>query len=208
MADRSVNGGFSLSSASQLRLLDAAEGCFARAGFHGASISIIAGKLGVSKATVMHHFPKKSSLYAAVLSNVADSMAASVGPALASSGKPDAMVMLLDALMSWALDNPDHCHIMLREMMDNANRIEGTRRVHLAPLLEQMFTLIRTAQGDGYVVNEDPVLIIEIILGVICYHVIGAPTRTRLFSTELAEAYDARFAEHARDLIWRMLRSN
>ena len=53
------------------RLLDAAEHLIARYGYEGASLRDIGARVGVSNATVLHHFGSKLELYRAVLDRFA-----------------------------------------------------------------------------------------------------------------------------------------
>ncbi|GHS86179.1 hypothetical protein AGMMS50218_05610 [Actinomycetota bacterium] len=50
-------------------ILESASALFARAGFHGTSLQEIAELTGVSKSTMLHYFPTKTDLLAAVLSH-------------------------------------------------------------------------------------------------------------------------------------------
>ena len=51
------------------RILSAAEALFAEHGFEAVSMHAIAGRAGVSKANIFHHFTSKRELYLAVLRN-------------------------------------------------------------------------------------------------------------------------------------------
>ena len=50
-------------AATQARILDAAIALFAERGYDGASITVIAARAGVSRATVFWHFNDKASLF-------------------------------------------------------------------------------------------------------------------------------------------------
>ena len=50
-----------------IRILNSAETCFARKGFHGTSLSSIAAHAGVSKALILYHFESKDRLLFEVL---------------------------------------------------------------------------------------------------------------------------------------------
>ena len=49
------------------KLIDIAETLFAEKGFYGTSIRDLAEGLGIAKSSLLHHFPTKEKLYAAVL---------------------------------------------------------------------------------------------------------------------------------------------
>lgn len=52
--------------AKRRQILDAAESCFARKGFHGTSTNEICAAAGMSPGNLFHYFPNKSSLIAAI----------------------------------------------------------------------------------------------------------------------------------------------
>jgi AcrR family transcriptional regulator len=53
-------------------ILDAAAALFARRGFAKTSVQDVAAAVGLSKAGLLHHFPSKDVLYAAVLAHAED----------------------------------------------------------------------------------------------------------------------------------------
>ncbi|HEX9844468.1 MAG TPA: TetR/AcrR family transcriptional regulator, partial [bacterium] len=56
------------------RIVEAAGSLFAQRGFYGASIGVLAGGLGVAKASVMHHFKSKDALYDEVMARSAETL--------------------------------------------------------------------------------------------------------------------------------------
>ncbi len=54
------------SEAMRLRVCEAAVDCLARQGFHGASISKVAKRAGVSQGALQHHYPTRDALIAAL----------------------------------------------------------------------------------------------------------------------------------------------
>ncbi|MFN0024926.1 MAG: TetR/AcrR family transcriptional regulator [Parvularculaceae bacterium] len=54
------------SEAMRLRVCEAAVECLARQGFHGASISKVAKRAGVSQGALQHHYPTRDALIAAL----------------------------------------------------------------------------------------------------------------------------------------------
>ncbi|MEY4255511.1 MAG: hypothetical protein RLZZ141_738 [Pseudomonadota bacterium] len=68
------------------RLLDAAEGLFARVGLRSATMEAIASASSVSKATLYAYFPDKMAVFAAVASRLASDMQSGVIRALEEKG--------------------------------------------------------------------------------------------------------------------------
>jgi AcrR family transcriptional regulator len=64
---RKPRGEYAKTSAKRTAILDAALEVFAESGYRSGSLRDIAGKVGMSEAGLLHHFPNKSALLAAVL---------------------------------------------------------------------------------------------------------------------------------------------
>ncbi len=55
-------------------ILEEAAALFAKAGYAGTSISMIANAVGVSKAALFHHYKDKSEIYASIVTSVLEDM--------------------------------------------------------------------------------------------------------------------------------------
>ena len=64
---RKPRGEYRKTSAKRTAILDAALEVFAESGYRSGSLRDVAGKVGMSEAGLLHHFPNKSALLAAVL---------------------------------------------------------------------------------------------------------------------------------------------
>ena len=64
---RKPRGEYAKTSAKRTAILDAALEVFAESGYRSGSLRDVAGKVGMSEAGLLHHFPNKSALLAAVL---------------------------------------------------------------------------------------------------------------------------------------------
>lgn len=64
---RKPRGEYAKTSAKRTAILDAALEVFAESGYRSGSLRDVAGKVGMSEAGLLHHFPSKSALLAAVL---------------------------------------------------------------------------------------------------------------------------------------------
>src|SRR5262245_15663860 len=109
------------------RILASAERVFADHGLAGASISRLAAEAGLAKASLLHHFPSKRTLYAAVLEALAESVLAS----LEGAGSLGQALLALDG---WLVRRPTAARILLRELVDNPARAATARRWPLAPV--------------------------------------------------------------------------
>jgi TetR/AcrR family transcriptional regulator len=100
-------------------ILDAAMALFASDGFDAVSIADIAGKAGVCKANVFHHFSSKDDLYLAVMKE-ASAAHADYAEELyrMSCSSVDKVRMLIEFEIRNQLDNRQSTRLMMREIAD------------------------------------------------------------------------------------------
>jgi AcrR family transcriptional regulator len=58
--------------ATRLRLLEAAVACLAERGWAGSTVTVVAGRAGVSRGAAQHHFPTREDLFTAAVEYVAE----------------------------------------------------------------------------------------------------------------------------------------
>jgi AcrR family transcriptional regulator len=133
------------------RLLDAAEHLIAHHGYEGASLRDIGLRVGVSNATLLHHFGSKLALYRAVLDRFAIALRGLVDSVAAdpSEDAPAALVRFLDRFTAWTRENRSYCQIAFREFMDRV-ALESHVDVHLeAGIIARLAEIVRRGQSDG-----------------------------------------------------------
>lgn len=185
------------------RLVQSATALFAEKGFYGASIRDIAVALGVAKATVLHHFPDKATLYATVLEGVAAEL--DTVWAAATEGLPPASRLraLVRAYLRWSLDREDASRLVLREILDNGARTGEAGRWYLADFVNRAAALLRDAQRQGAVHAGSPVVLLEILFSLATYHSAAAPTRRRMIGDVAAVQADRSYLGEAEAAISR-----
>ncbi|MEM6992309.1 MAG: TetR/AcrR family transcriptional regulator [Myxococcota bacterium] len=168
------------------QILDAAETLFADGGFHGTSVRDVAGRLSIPTASLLHHFPRKESLYGAVLERIATALGAALAKVVATDAAMSAtqyrerLVRLTRRFWRWTQSNPVHSRLLLRELLDNPARIGDARRLHLAPVVAQFAEFIRAGQDAGAFRGIDPLMFTIHLTGSTSYFVAVLPTLTRL----------------------------
>lgn len=103
-------------------IMDAAERVFAEKGFLGASLRDIVSQVGIAKPSLIHHFPNKERLYAAVLNRIAEGLRPQIEDC---RGQPDpaaALIGLARSINAWSERHPRGYRIVLRDMLDLAHR--------------------------------------------------------------------------------------
>ncbi len=152
------------------RVLNAAERLFAERGFAGASLADICGEVGIAKSSLLHHFPSKKRIYAGVLTRIVGDLEAMLAEARQMKGKPAARFRHMIALhLNWTRRRPDYNQLMLRELLDNADRANQVRHWVLKPVLDELAALIAETQGQDAIGTVDPMLFLFHTVGGIAY---------------------------------------
>jgi AcrR family transcriptional regulator len=159
------------------RLLDVAENLFATNGFAGTSFRDIGSALGIANASITYHFPSKKKIYAAVLSRVADS-ARTVVVGDADDGYPAAEQIrrMVDRVSDWGETNPGYLRLLVREMMENPERLTPDSTPFMADVVNGLRRPIDRARQEGYLRDVDPLMFLLHLIGAISYFSIAAPT--------------------------------
>lgn len=163
------------------QILDAAEGLFAKSGFFGTSVRDVASALDIPTASLLHHFPRKERLYGAVLQRIAVELEDALERATRGPGDyADKLRRLTKRFGQWSLQKPDHCMLLLRELLDNRPRIAEVRTLHLRPVVEKFASFIREGQKAGAFRAIDPVMFVIHLAGSTSYFTAVLPTLGRV----------------------------
>ena len=135
------------------RLLLAAGRLFAEKGFYGASLRDMGRELGMPNASLLYRFPTKGRIYAAVLERAAESLSAVVaGARQARTGDARAeFTALFDGLYDWHREEPHFARLVMRELLDNAERAGQIERWVFADVLRELAARIEAGQASGAV---------------------------------------------------------
>lgn len=166
------------------KLLNQAEILFAERGFYGTSINDVAAELSISKQGLLHHFPSKEKLYAAVLQAAADYLLKELQQGLDNSLPPDEQLQAMATALATANEHTNRVVILLmRELLDNRQRAESAQQWFLKPVLDKLEEVVMLAQQQGNFTQVHPLAFVYQLLGAIQYYAISLPTLKRLYST-------------------------
>jgi len=131
----------------KLDIVNAAEVAFAVYGFDAASVSQIASSAGVSPAAVLHHYGTKRKLYAEVLRRISVSL--ETHPILTTPTGPgeESLHRIVNAILDWILANDLYSRIILREIMENDERVQSAQQMPLRDGMQVIYGAIRIAIG-------------------------------------------------------------
>jgi len=132
------------------RTLRVATRLIAERGFEGTSLQDVADEVGVRKPSLLHHFPSKEALRAAVLEQMLQHWNVALPRILraATSGE-DQFDGVLDELVRFFTDDPDRARLLLREVLDRPREMGAVVRQHMRPWIESVSGYIRKGQERG-----------------------------------------------------------
>jgi len=137
-------------------ILDEAMALFAERGYEGTSMSELAERVGLRKASLFHHFASKEVLYAAVLARLVEEVASAItGSAFLPGTFAERLDTLCDAITSVLGQQPFAARLLIREVMDWGPVV----REHLADKimlsLAASEAFIVAGQAEGSFVQTD-----------------------------------------------------
>ncbi|GAB4519848.1 MAG: hypothetical protein Tsb0020_38430 [Haliangiales bacterium] len=185
----------------RLRFIEAAARQFADKGFYGASISSIAGELGLSKQALLHHFGTKEKLYGEVLQQISDRLLSRVIQSTAGAEVETQLEHLLMSLYDDGIEYGQDMRLLMRELLDNRRRSERASSWYLKPFLDALIALVRRTPGWEQASDAEALAAVYQLLGAIAYFTISQPTLARMFGKHKYGRLEAVFPVRLRALI-------
>jgi AcrR family transcriptional regulator len=99
---------------------------FARRGFAGADLDVIAANAGCSKGTLYNYFKSKGDLFAASVDHVMFGMKEAVGTLDDNQDPIDQLESLVHGFLRHFAKNPQHVELLVQERSDFRDRAEPT----------------------------------------------------------------------------------
>ena len=119
------------------RILDAAEICFARAGFHRTTMQDICKEAGISAGALYLYFDSKEALIAGIVGRDRQEVLSRFA---ALEHEPDMLAGLQNVMRSCIIDRPRHKSVLIVEI-----GAEGTRNAAIARFIADCDTAIRAS---------------------------------------------------------------
>ncbi|KHD09209.1 hypothetical protein PN36_14930 [Candidatus Thiomargarita nelsonii] len=147
---------------------------FAKAGFTGVSMRDIAQAVGISTASLYHHFPDKQTLYLRSIAQAFADKAQGISTVLAKKGTPEQRLTKFIARFTKLMSQDSHFRMLFqRELLDG----DETR---LRLLAEQVFQpqFVNVAKlAKELIPNGDAHLMVISISGLVLFHLETTPLR-------------------------------
>jgi TetR/AcrR family transcriptional regulator len=106
------------------KILEVAEGEFAREGYAGAHLQRIAEQVGVQKTALYYYFPSKAALYTAVLVRMLEAFDSTVRTATEGPGTPsERLERLLTRVNDLLAERRNYSQILIRVFVDRGQQL-------------------------------------------------------------------------------------
>jgi AcrR family transcriptional regulator len=151
-------------------IIGMARSVFAAGGYAGASLSQIATKTGLRKASLYHHFASKELLYLAVVDTLLADISAIFSEALMSEGDfADRLDASAAAVIKYFGDNSDAAQILVREMVDGGPFVEAHGQDAIAQTVEIASQFFALGMDVGQFRKQDPKHLTLSLMGMLLY---------------------------------------
>ena len=158
------------------RLLDVARDAFAELGYAGASMSEIAGRAGIRKSSLFHHFTTKDALYLEAVGATLAPLGLVVVEAASSPGAFDERMDRLGRAVSGYLGgNPQAARLLVREVLDRGPFVAGEGKGAVQVLLETIRAFLEGGMRGGLIPRQDPAHLTLTIIGLHLFYFAGEP---------------------------------
>ena len=142
-----------MDNAEQIRA--AATQLFASVGYEGASLQAIAERVGVTKQTLLYHYPSKEALRRAVLDHVfshfRDRLPQMLEAVTSGHGRFEALTR---ELVNFFEADADRARLLVRELLDNPEGMRKLLTENLRPWLLLVAQYVRQGQA-GHIIYPD-----------------------------------------------------
>ena len=191
------------------QLLVAAKRQIAEKGFYGASLSRVAGEVGLTKQALLYHFKRKEDLYAEVLQDISQRLLRFVRATTRRPEPPERQLEdILLGLYSSSREYPLDTRILVRELLDNQSRAERAKDWYLQPFLAEIVAVLQRIKGFENVPFSAAFCMVYQLLGSIEYFAISTATLRRMYDGETYEHLRDDFPLELRNQIRRLVDSH
>lgn len=155
------------------KILQVAEGEFARYGYAGAHLQSIAEQVGVQKTALYYYFPSKAALYVAVLTCMLEAFDRSVSQAIdAEVGHEEKLDRLLRALNDVLAERHNYSQILIRIFVDRAPVGEESLKLRepVERVVGRVLVFFREGVEAGVFRHLSPRHFFQTVLGSTVFH--------------------------------------
>src|SRR5688500_10083019 len=141
------------------RLFAAAATAFAARGFAGANVDRIAEAAGVNKAMLYYHFKSKAGLYAEILRDMFESVAARLAATAPDSDPAARIRAMVEAIAREAEARPHFPAIWLREIAEGGTHVDKGTMAIIVGILQHVATAVQDGVAAKRFRPANPLLV-------------------------------------------------
>lgn len=170
------------------KFIDTALRLFSDRGFYGASLADVAAELGLTKQSILYHFKTKEALYGAVLADVAQRFDTIIDEVLQQDQRGEKKLhVFLERLFEHARLAPYDGRLIARELLDNLDRVESSRKWYLKTFLDKSVSLLAEVPRWRYRTEAEQTAATYQLIGAVSYFTISEPTLEAIWGTQKLE---------------------
>lgn len=176
------------------KFVETARALFAAHGYYGVSLADVSKELGLTKQSVLYHFKTKEALYGEVLDQLAARFEAVLAEvAEGSAAGEERFRVLLVRLYDHMRREPTDAGLIMRELLDNRDRAEESRKWYLRPFLDAFVDLLGDLPRWRGVAEPKLAAAAYQIIGAVNYFAVSGPTLRGIWGRDRAEAMAGQF---------------
>ncbi|MET1412250.1 TetR family transcriptional regulator [Roseibium sp. HPY-6] len=167
------------------KFIETALRLFSERGFYGTSLADVSGELGLTKQSILYHFKTKEALYGAALEDVAARFDALVNDVIQQDLSAEKKLKtFLAHLLEHTREAPYDGRLITRELLDNLERVELSRKWYLKNFLAKSTSLLEDLPKWRYRTEAERTAAMYQLIGSISYFSISEPTLSAIWGTE------------------------
>lgn len=148
------------------QVLQVAGTVFAERGYAGARMDDVASRVGIRRASLVHYFPDKQTLYEAVLDDLFGNLIGRYEAALAGpEPMSERMLRCIDAWADQVERRPGLLRVTLWEIAGATLEEAVPLAARVQPIVQLLADAVRTGQRDGVFVDLDPIGFVMSVAG-------------------------------------------
>lgn len=148
------------------RIVDAAKALFRDAGFGAVSMRRIAADAGVGTATIYEYFPSKIDILRHIWADIFEILLSRVQAAGEKERGHAAVCAMASAYTGYWLENPDHFRmVFLNEDRSERGEALFVESFNITHRLQPLLTALEEGQANGEIVEGDPALFLQVLIG-------------------------------------------
>lgn len=167
------------------RILEAALVAFANVGVEGARLEDIARTVGITRPSLLYHFPSKEALYERAVFRALLQLGGALEAAMSREGDfRERAVATAEAYARYLDEHPAVARLIVRELLDARGAFAQTLEAAMVPLLDRVVAWTKQ-RGRGHLRRGIPLraAILQLACSLLMRAAIG-PVRTKLWDDE------------------------